>query len=110
MEEDLMCIPYIDGVVHDPHPYTPQDHDEEMYCLGHPFPSKGIVCDEHRAGEQYRLAIWVDYSGIKTLHKTRAAQTLEQAREWLKEYQEDFDDGKWFIVRDITEVCSVVME
>lgn len=110
MEEDLECIPYIDGVVHDAHSYTPQDHDEELQCPGVKFPSTGVGCDEHRAGEQYRLAMWINYSGVEVLHKTRVARSLEEAQEWLVEYQGYYHGVQWFIVHDVTQVCSTVIE
>lgn len=109
MEEDLACIPCLDGVVHEPHDYTPADQDDEFWCPGVDHRREpGAI--EYRTGERLRVAMWVDYSGIKALHKMSVPENLEEAKLWIEEFREDVPDAKAFVIREVTEVRSYRVE
>lgn len=103
--ENRACIAAEDGVVHYGHNYVPEDIEGEYFCTGiYPYYRDDVL--EQRLTTEYALAMYVTIDGVRILHKTGKVQTPEEAEKILKELEEDFRPGLWFIVKDTIEVNS----
>ena len=110
-DEGDRCIPLIDGVLHLPHTYTPEDREYELECPGVRIPnSPPNPPEETRFENHYRMAMWVNYGGVKKLHKGgQSTKSWTEIQEWKKEYEEDFRPGLWFIIWETVEVRSYIV-